>query len=410
MEKNDRSVVGLTMVSHGLVHTYELTIPILMAIWITSFSTTEATLGLIAAVGYALFGIGALPSGIISDKYGSQRLIALCLLGMGLSFALLSFATSLLVVAIAISLWGAAASVYHPSGLSMISTGVKDTGNGFAYHGMAGNAGIALGPLVTVLLLLVVDWRTATLVLSLPAFVAAVAILRIDVDESAAVTVASDGGDSRAQTDIESIRELTDATKSLFVGGFLFVFLIIVFNGLYYRGILTFLPDLLSDNTTINLSETMGALAQRMTPSDFIYIGLLMVGILGQYVGGKSLDHIRVEKGLLSGYLVLGLIALMFILVINAGAIPLLFVSLLLGFFLFSLQPLYQYAVAKYSSPEARGLSYGYTYLAQFGVGATGAAIVGYILTYSSTPVAFLMLSGFALVATTISGYLFWRN
>lgn len=409
MNKNDQSVVGLAMVSHGLVHTYELTIPILMAIWLTTFSTTEATLGLITAAGYALFGIGALPSGIISDKYGSQRLIAGCLFGMGSSFLLLSVATSLTMVAVAICLWGAAASVYHPSGLSLISTGVKDTGSGFAYHGMAGNAGIALGPLATVLLLLVVDWRTATLALSLPAFIAVIGILKIDIDESAAINLASDGGDSRTQTNIASISELTDETKSLFIGGFFFIFLIIIFNGLYYRGILTFLPELLSDLTAIDLSSSVGTLTQRMNPSDFIYIGLLMIGIGGQYVGGRLLDHIRVEKGLLSGYVILGLIALLYIPAANMGTLPLLLVSLFLGFFLFSLQPLYQYAVAEYSPPDTRGLSYGYTYLAQFGVGATGAAIVGFILTYSTVATAFLIIGGFALVAAVISSYLYWK-
>lgn len=410
MDANDRSIIGVVMVSHGLVHTYELTIPILMVAWLSEFAATEATLGAIVAVGYALFGVGALPSGIVADRLGSQRLIAWCLVGMGASFALLSVAPSLEFVLLAVALWGAAASVYHPSGLSLISTGVKDTGNGFAYHGMAGNAGIALGPLVAVLMLLFVDWRTVALALSIPAFVAVAFIVKADIDESAAVKLAADGSGTSEGPDVSSFSELVDASRALFVGGFAVVFLVIIFNGLYYRGILTFLPELLADFIGGDLLELNGPLSERLNPSDFVYIGLLMVGISGQYVGGKALDYVDVEKGLMVGYVSLILIALLYVPASTSGTGLLVATSLLLGFFLFALQPMYQFAVAEYSPANTRGLAYGYTYLAQFGVGALGAAVTGFVLTYAETAVAFVVLAGFALVATGVSAYLYWRS
>ena len=410
MDANDRSIIGVAMVSHGLVHTYELTIPILMVAWLSEFSTTTATLGAIVAVGYALFGIGALPSGIVADKFGSQRLITWCLIGMGASFVVLSFAPNLGIVLVAVALWGAAASVYHPSGLSLISTGVKDTGNGFAYHGMAGNAGIALGPLVAVLMLLFVDWRTVALVLAVPAFIAVAFIAKADIDETAAVKLAADGSGTSENSDVSSISELIDVSRALFVGGFAVVFLVIVFNGLYYRGILTFLPELLGDFIGGDRLELSGPLSERLNPSDFVYIGLLMVGIAGQYVGGKALDHVDVEKGLMAGYVALIMVALLYVPASTSGSGVLVATSLLLGFFLFALQPMYQFAVAEYSPANTRGLAYGYTYLAQFGVGALGAAVTGFVLTYAETTVAFVVLAGFALVATGASVLLYWRS
>lgn len=412
MDANDRVIVGLVMVSHALVHTYELSIPILMVIWLDEFPVTQATLGLIVSIGYGLFGLGALPSGIVSDKYGSQRLIALCLLGMGLSFVVLSFAPNLVLVAIAICLWGAAASIYHPAGLSLISTGVKDSGSGFAYHGMAGNAGIAFGPLVAVLLLWVTDWRMVTLALAIPAFFAVGYILKADIDEMASVTLAPDGSGGSRTDGPTSLPQLAETSKTLFLGGFLLVFFVIVFNGLYYRGILTFLPDLLADFVALDVSNFLGGDAtveNQIEASDFIYVGLLMVGIVGQYVGGKATDRIRVEKGLTVGYVALIVIALLFVPAADSGVTFLVATSLLLGFFLFMLQPMYQAAVAEYSPAEARGLSYGYTYLAQFGVGALGAAIVGYVLTYSTIGTVFIVLGGFASLAAAISGSLLWR-
>jgi MFS family permease len=408
MDRNDRSIVGLVMVSHAIVHTYELTIPILMVIWLAEFPVTAATLGIVAAVGYGLFGLGALPSGVVSDRYGSQRMIALCLVGMGLSFVLLSFASSVVVIGVAIGLWGAAASIYHPAGLSLISTGVKDSGNGFAYHGMAGNVGIAFGPLVSVLLLWVLDWQQLALVLAAPAFVAVGFILKAEIDEVAASDLESDG--SGRASGPTSAAHLLSASKALFLGGFALVFLVIIFNGLYYRGILTFLPELLAD--FVDLSELGlggGAPGEQIGGSDFVYVGLLMVGIAGQYVGGQTIERVAVEKGLLVGYACLVAIALLFVPASEAGLFPVVAVSLLLGFFLFALQPIYQATVAEYSPAESRGLSYGFTYLGQFGVGALGAAVVGFILTFSTVGTLFLVLGLFAAVAAVFaSGLLLW--
>jgi len=180
---NDRAITALVMLAHGLVHTYEMAVPIFVVIWLTEFdlinlgiaqfNVTTATVGVIVTLGYGLFGAGALPGGIVVDRIGSRRLITGCLLGMGGSYILLGLAPSMVVIALALVLWGLSASVYHPAGLSLISKGVEQRGTGLAYHGVAGNFGIGLGPLVAAVLLLVAEWRTVALVLGVPALLAA---------------------------------------------------------------------------------------------------------------------------------------------------------------------------------------------------------------------------------------------
>ena len=92
---NDRSIVSVTAVGHALVHTYELSLPIFMTIWLTELATSRSELGLVVGLGYALFGAGALPGGMLTDRFGSRRLIAGCLGGMAASFALLALSSSL---------------------------------------------------------------------------------------------------------------------------------------------------------------------------------------------------------------------------------------------------------------------------------------------------------------------------
>lgn len=416
MNSNDRSIVGLVMVAHAMVHTYELSIPVLVPIWLsefavidlglTQFPVNEATLGGLVAVGYGLFGLGALPSGVLVDRLDARLLITACLVGMGTSFLVLAIAPSPVYIGLALAIWGVAASVYHPSGLSLISRGVEQRGSAFAYHGMAGNIGIAVGPLLTILMLIALDWRLVAGLLTIPAAIAAVFAVRVDIDERAAVTATDGGGDDRAGSGVESLGEFLATARTLFASAFAVVFAVTFFSGLYYRGVLTFLPKLLHDIPALTPVE-IGS--QTYEPGDYVYVGLLMVGVLGQYVAGKLTDRGRPEYGILAGFGALAIVALMFLPAAGFGLAALLPVAALLGFFLFFVQPFYQASVAEYTPPGARGLSYGFTYLGVFGVGALGAVVAGTMLTYFSADQLFVVLAGLAACASGLGAYLVTR-
>ena len=395
------------MGAHGLVHTYELSIPIFMTVWLTEFGVTEAVLGGVVGAGYFLFGAGALPGGILADRFGSRRLIAACLAGMGGSFVLLGLVPTLWAVAGALLLWGAAASVYHPAGLALISTGVQERGRGLAWHGIGGNVGIAGGPLATALLLLVLDWQAVAVLLGLPALGAAALALRASFDERAAVDSSPEADAASSQRGpgpaIEGLRALIRRSAALFTVGFAAVFGVATASGLYYRGMLTFLPDLLTPLVTVDLPVDLDT-------GRYVYAGLLTIGIAGQYVGGRLTDRFSTVHGLAWAFGALGGIALIFLPVAQVGTGGLLIVSAVLGFALFVIQPLYQAAVAEYSPPEARGLSYGYTYLAVFGVGALGAALAGTILQYAGPPLLFGTLAGVAAIGALLSAWLARRR
>ena len=412
MERNDRSIVSFLMVGHAMVHVYELSIPILMTVWLLEFSTTAALLGTVVSVGYGLFGVGALPGGLLVDRYGSRTLVVVCLAGMGASFLLLSAAPGIIGIAVALGLWGLSASVYHPAGLTLISNGVSERGRGFAYHGMAGNAGIAGGPLVTAILLVALEWQTVATLLAAPALLAAVVGLRIDFDPRAAVD-AGEGGSDGSSTDRgapDSLAGFVAESRGLFTAGFALVFVIVSLDGLYYRGMLTFLPGLLGDFLTAAVGDVRlgifapdSPLAEEFDLAGYLYAGLLTVGIAGQYFGGRLTERVEPDRGLILVLSALAAIAVAFVPAARLGLGGLLAASVVLGFTLFSIQPLTQATIAKYSIPDSRGLSFGYTYLAIFGVGALGAAISGTVLTYASASVMFLVLAGFAAVAAALA-------
>ncbi|PGF13971.1 MFS transporter [Natrinema sp. CBA1119] len=391
LNTNDRSIAGFTMAGHSLVHWFETSIPIFLVVWLAEFDVSVALAGVIVAFGYALFGLGALPAGVLVDRYGPKRLILLCLVGMSASFLVLALSMSIYAVAIGLICWGVTASVYHPAGLALISTGVEERGTVFAWHGIAGNAGIALGPFAAATLLFLVDqWQLVAAILAVPGFVAAAYGLQADFDSTAAESEA----DAEAN-DALSLGEFLTNSRVLFTSAFAVVFAIIAVEGLYYRGMLTYLPEILHGLPAIG-DITLSTNLEGISPGDYIYVSLLVVGMAGQYVGGKLTDRIRSERGLIAIFAVLCVLALAFVPIMSMGLVPIVLYCILLGFFLFATQPLYQDAVAVHTPARARGLSYGYTYVGKFGIGPVSIAIGGFILGGFSTALFFGVLAAFA--------------
>ncbi|QHS17454.1 MFS transporter [haloarchaeon 3A1-DGR] len=406
MNRNDRALTGFTMLGHATFHTYELVIPILVVVWLDAFSTTPAFLGAIVGASYAATGVGALPSGILSDRVSGKRLVVASMAGMGGGFLIVSAAPNLATLSVGLLVWGIAASLYHPAGLSLISRGATERGTAFAYHGAAGNVGVATGPLLGAILLAAFDWRTVAALLVVPVALAVVVALGLEFDETAGGDATNDRETADREVD-GTLREFAAGSRRLFVGGFLLVFVIGGLYGLYYRGVFTFLPDVLAGVAVFDPVVVGG---RSLEPSQYVYSGLLLLGGVGQYVGGRLVDRYPAERVLVANFGILVLVALAFLPAANAGAGPLLVVSGLLGFFVFLEGPVNQEVVSKHVPRDLRGLSFGWTYVAIFGVGAGGSALSGAILTRWSPAVLFAALAGIAVLAGLVGGLLLRRS
>jgi len=391
---NDRALTGFAMLGHATFHAYELVIPILVVVWLDEFGVTPAAVGLAVGAAYALTGLGALPAGLLADAYSAKRLVLLCIAGMSAGFALLSAAQGLASVALGLLVWGAAASIYHPAGLALISRGAEARGTAFAYHGIGGNLGVAGGPLLGAALLVGLGWRQVVLVLLAPALLALVVGARLDFDETAGS--AARGDDATTTESVRSLGAVLADSKLLFAGGFALVFLVGNLYGLYYRGVLTFLPEVLAG---LPLFDPVEVGRRTVEPSRYVYSGLLVFGAAGQYVGGKLVDRVPAERALVGSFVALAVAALLFVPASGAGLVPLLVVGSVLGFLVFVEAPINQEVVSRHVPPAARGISFGYVYLAVLGVGAAGAAGAGIVLTRASPAALFALLAAVALLA-----------
>jgi FSR family fosmidomycin resistance protein-like MFS transporter len=388
MDANDRGLVKFTSLAHALFHTYELSIPLFIGVWMAEFDASAALVGTAVGAGYALVGIGAPVSGVLSDRLGSRRLITLSVVGMGCGFALVSLADGVVVLGAAIVMWGAFASLYHPAGLSLISRSADARGAVFAYHGAGGNVGTAFGPLVTASLLLAVEWQLAVGLLALLAFVAGLVGLRIKFDAG--------GGDTAGAGGLGAeLRRTVAESRALFGAAFTVAFVAILLYGTYYRGLLTFLPDVLAESPSLVPVELFG---REVDPAQYVYTGLLTVGIGGQYAGGRLTDRVSSTTAFAAAFAALAGLAVAFPVVRTLGVLPLVGVCFALGFVVYGTAPIYQVVIAEHAAADAHGRSYGFTYLAMFGVGAAGASVAGIVLTHATSAVLFGVLGVVAAV------------
>jgi len=235
----------------------------------------------------------------------------------------------------------------------------------------------------------VFHWRIAAVVLFVPAAVAAFVGMRISFDD-----IKSKDGDNPDSMRGAFTETLVDSRR-LFTVGFSIAFITVLLYGTYYRGLLTFLPDILGNSSLDDLT----ILSYSLGPAEYIYTSMLTFGIAGQYAGGKLTDRIPSRTAFLGALSSLVVLALLFILVQGQGFVPLVLVSLALGFFfVYATAPIYQVVIAEHVPSESHGLSYGFTYLAMFGIGALGATIAGTLLTYATTTILFVAL---AMLAAT---------
>ncbi|MFO7926193.1 MAG: MFS transporter [Halobacteriota archaeon] len=195
-------------------------------------------------------------------------------------------------------------------------------------------------------------------------------------------------------------------TRAIFAGGFLIAFPMLILEGFFYRGVLTVLPDMLAGYESL---ATVTVAGESVEPSGYVFVGLLIVGMAGQYVGGRLSDAMAPEKAAIGAFLTLATVSVLFVPAASSGLLALLAVSALLGFVLFGEQPLLQAVVADYSTSDVRGLSYGYMFVGVFGVGSFGAAFSGAMLAYTTQRVLFLLLAVVPFTAALISAAL-WRS
>lgn len=161
----DAQVIGLVGFVHALSHFFHLALAPLFPFIKDELGGSYVELGAVLATFYTVSGVLQTAAGFVVDRFGPRAILVggLALYGVGL--ALLGVAPSFPWLFAGAVLAGIGNSVFHPGDFALLNAkvSVPRLGPAFSVHGIAGNVGFALAPVVMVPLALATSWRAALL-------------------------------------------------------------------------------------------------------------------------------------------------------------------------------------------------------------------------------------------------------
>jgi MFS family permease len=359
-KRRENKVVFIATSAHMLTHAYMMIFPtVLVLIANDPYMGIKGyfKLGVIGTACYGLFGIGAIPSGILADKYGSQRMLAICVFASALASLLVGLSFSIYLFVASMFFLGSAASIYHPAGLSFISRNVKKRGKAMGYHGVGGNMGLALGPLLSGAVAALWGWRSAFILFGIFGLMLGVMVIKLRLEHEIK---------TRKQ---EYNRSVGRARLSSIPLVLLLIYINSMLYGLCYRGSMMYFPKLFLHNIHFALDDVAraGSLVAMVTTA----------GMVGQLLGGILCD--RLKRAEYAYLLVFVFSTPLFFAIWLLKDWGLFAASLLFAPFFFAWQPIQNTLIAKYAVQSAHGLSYGVNFLLIMGVGSLAASMGGYV-------------------------------
>ena len=125
MTKYEKIIIGITGSSHSLVHALMLTFPSLIPIVQKEFNVGLDTLGFVVSISALLFGLGAIPAGWLDRYLGGKKLMIIYQLGSSIAALVVALSSSFYMMVIGLSFIGLFCSIYHPTGLTLVSQNIN---------------------------------------------------------------------------------------------------------------------------------------------------------------------------------------------------------------------------------------------------------------------------------------------
>lgn len=384
MTKFEKIIIGISGSSHSLVHALMLTFPSLIPIIQKEYNVGLDTLGFVVSISALLFGLGAIPAGWLDRYLGGKKLMIIYQLGSSSSALVVAFSPNFTIMVVGLSFIGLFCSIYHPTGLTLISQSINKVSKGMAVHGMFGSLGSAFGPLLAVSLAGLISWRASYFVLGiLNAILALITFINIP---------------NKTQIINNQPKKSNRKTNKT---ALIYYFITNSFLGMAYYGFTTFMPIHLSENTFNFLPEISHNMKAGLFPTI-----VFLAGMIGALLGGKIGD--KFDKRISFMIIILLNIPVFFLVGITSN-ITLIICSIMLGIIYFSNQPIGNTLVSEFSDNQNRGFIYGLGFFISFGIGSFAAGLSGVIAVNYGVSIVFPVM-GILLFPGLIFSYLMYRS
>jgi MFS family permease len=169
----------LITLGHSLTHWYPSTFYLILPIIGKEMGLTYSQIGLIMTCQYIAGALANIPGGILVDTVGRKGvLMAISLFWVGFPYLLMGFSHGYLMLLSCVALVGFGNSLWHPTAIPTLARRYPERkGLVLSIHGMGGNLGDALAPLVIGSLLAVLTWREVVVLNVVPGLVMSLLLL-----------------------------------------------------------------------------------------------------------------------------------------------------------------------------------------------------------------------------------------
>ena len=139
--------------------------------------------GLLAALMITV-GFSQFLGGWLGDRFPRRLLVAIGMCGVGMCSFVVGLSGSYFILIFVFIAMGIFAGLYHPSGVALLFDGVESNrrGRAVAYHMVGGSVGYLIAPLLGGFIATVLGWQAAFMLLCIPTFLAASALLAFPLD------------------------------------------------------------------------------------------------------------------------------------------------------------------------------------------------------------------------------------
>ena len=341
----------LITIGHGLTHWYPATFYLLLPLIGTELGLSYSQIGLIMTCQYIASAVANVPGGVLVDTVGRKGLLmAVSLFWIGFPYLLIGFTHSYLMLLACVSLVGFGNSLWHPTAIPTLARRYPERkGLVLSIHGMGGNVGDAVAPVIIGSALAWFTWREVVVLNVMPGLVVAALLFAL----LGTLRLAA------RKQETQSVGEYFAGLRELFRSRAL----VLLSTGSAFRtmtqsALLTFLP--------VYLAKDMGYSPFWVGACLF---ALQAAGFAASPIAGHLSDRLG-RKQILVGSM--AATALVLVAMAFSGGSPL-FVALVavLGFFLYATRPVIQAWMLEATPKNMAGSSIGLL----FGAQAIGAAL-----------------------------------
>ena len=177
--KRSFSEVWLITVGHSLTHWYPATFYLLLPLIGRELGLSYIQIGSILTCQAAAGALSNVPGGLLVDSIDRKGLLmAVALFWVGAPYLLMGFSTHYWMLLGCAALVGVGNNLWHPTAIPLLARRFPERrGLVVSIHGMGGNVGDALAPLVVGAMLTVLSWRNVMVLNVIPGVMMSCVIL-----------------------------------------------------------------------------------------------------------------------------------------------------------------------------------------------------------------------------------------